>query len=165
MNLKFQVQMTVKYMHSFMLYHNYTRLSGIFSLMLGIVGVVMACTNALAGQLQGAAMGGFIALMFFVVTPVSIKNAAKRQVQQTKAFQKPLEYELTEEGIVTRQDEAEALTKWEEFRKVVQAGPIMILYITRVRAIIFPKECMGEQYQGIVAEIRKHMPAKQVKVK
>lgn len=165
MNPKFEVQMTKKYMFQFMIYHNYTKISGIFSLMLGLVGVFMGVVNAMDGQARGAILGFFIAVMSFVLVPVSIRSTAKRQVAQTKAFQKPLEYELTEEGVMTRQDEAEALTKWEEFQKVVSTGSILILYITRVRAIIFPKECMGEQYPAVLETLKNYMPEKRVKVK
>ena len=165
MNPKFEVQMTKKYMFQFMIYHNYTKISGIFSLMLGLVGVFMGVVNAMDGQARGAILGFFIAVMSFVLVPVSIRSTAKRQVAQTKAFQKPLEYELTEEGVMTRQDEAEALTKCEEFQKVVSTGSILILYITRVRAIIFPKECMGEQYPAVLETLKNYMPEKRVKVK
>ena len=58
-----------------------------------------------------AAMPAFIlAALFLVVTPVSLKGKAKTQVQRTKMFQKPLEYELSEEGVTVRQGELEVTT-------------------------------------------------------
>lgn len=164
MSVKIKVQMTVKYMYDFMLYHNYTRLNGILGVLLGVIGFAMGAVNAAEGRLQGAAIGFFVAIIFFIIVPVSIKNSARRQLVQTKAFQQPLEYEMNEDGVTVRQGEAEALTEWGEFRKVVRSRYSVVLYITRVRAIILPKECIGEQYGDMVKIISAHMPAKSVKL-
>ena len=80
-------------------------------------------------------------------------------------FQKPLEYEFTEEGITVRQDEMEATTKWDEIAKAVGTNQSVILYLNRVRAWIFPKECMGEQYVEILKMIHTHIPPKRVKIR
>ena len=57
------------------------------------------------------------------------------------------------------------MNKWEEFDKAVSTQKSVILYITRVRAIIFPKECMGEQYEEVLKMIHTHMPASKVKIR
>ncbi len=165
MNPKFEVQMSVKYMNDFMLYHNYSRMSGLFGAFLGAIGLFLGINSALGGDVQKAAVGFLVAVLFFVITPISIKNTAKRQIATTPAFKNPLEYEFTEEGVMVRQGEAEALTKWEEFEKAVSSNRSIILYITRVRALIFPKECMGEQYENVVRVISTHMPPKKVRIR
>lgn len=165
MNPKFEVQMSVKYMYDFMLYHNYSRLSGLFGAFVGAIGLLIGINNVLNGNVQESAIGFFVAILFFVITPISIKNTAKRQILSTPAFQNPLEYELIEEGVIVRQGEEEALTQWEEIDKAVNSNRSIILYITRVRAIILPKECMGEQYENVVRMISTHMPPKKVRIR
>lgn len=165
MSPKFEVQMSVKYMFDFMLYHNYTRLNGLLGVLVGVLGLFIGISNVIGGKAQESAIGFFVAVLFFVITPVSIKNSAKRQIGSTPAFANPLEYEFTDEGVVVRQCEEEALTKWEEFDKAVSSNCSIILYITRVRAIILPKECMGEQYANVVRVISTHMPPKKVRIR
>lgn len=44
-----------------------------------------------------------------------------------------------------------------------QHEPSVILYVTRMRALIFPRESMEEQYEAAVKMISTHMPPKNVK--
>ena len=87
------------------------------------------------------------------------------QVKNTPMFQKPLEYELTEEGITVRQGEQELKNSWGDFTKAVSTGKSVLLYMGRVRAMILPKECMGEQYEEVLKIIHTHMPPKKVKIR
>ena len=41
----------------------------------------------------------FLPQFFLVMTPLTLKSKAKAQVKTTPMFQKPITYELTEEGI------------------------------------------------------------------
>ena len=165
MSVKFNVKMTEEYMAHFMLYHNYTSFNGIFGLLLGIAGLIMAIKSFVEGDTQMMGIGFVVAVLFLFVTPSTTKSRAKMQVQNSKMFQKPLEYELTEDGITVRQDGVEATNKWDEFAKVISTKKIVVVYVNRVRALIFPRECMGEQYGAVVEMIRTHMPAKRVKIK
>lgn len=165
MSVKFNVKMTEDYMFDFMLYHNYTHLSGILGGVVGVLGAVLAIFNFIKGDTQTAGFALIIALLFLVVTPRTTKQRAKIQVQNSKMFQEPLEYEFNEEGIVVRQGELEAATSWDECYKAVSTKKSVIVYIARVRALIFPKECMGEAYDEAVKMIREHMPAAKVRIK
>ena len=80
-------------------------------------------------------------------------------------FQEPLEYEISEEGITVSQHEESALNEWKDFAKVVSTSKSLILYITRVRAIILPREAMGDDYMKVVEMISKNVPAKRVKIR
>ena len=163
MSVKFKVKMTEEYMTSFMFYHNYTRFSGVLSLVLGVGGIGLAVNAFMEGDTQSMALGFIIAVLFLIASPSTTKSRAKAQVKNSPMFQKPLEYELSEIGITVRQDEVEATNTWDEFMKVVSTKKLIVLYVNHVRALIFPKECMGEQYEEAVAIIRANMPAGRVK--
>ena len=165
MSVKFTVQMTEKYMYDFMLYHTYTRVSGILGAVLGVVGLVVGIQALLGGDTSSALMGFVIAVLFLVVTPRSMKARAKAQVSQTEMFQKPLEYELNETGVIVRQEEQEAVNEWSQIAKAVSTQKCVILYLTRIRALVLPKECMGEQYEAALQMIHTHMPASKVKIR
>ena len=163
MSAKFNVKMTEKYMHDFMVYHNYTHFSGIMGVVVGIISAGLTISNFISGDTQTAGITMIVALLFLVVTPSTTKKRAQMQVKNSPMFKEALEYEFDEEGIVIRQGEAEAKTHWEECVKVVSTKKSVIIYITTVRALILPKECMGDCYEEAVKMIRTHIPAKRIK--
>jgi len=165
MSIKFEVKMTDKYMYDYMLYHNYSHFSGLLGAIVGVLGLGIAINSIVVGDTQGAVPGMLVAILFLLVTPSTMRTKAKMQVQNTPAFRESLEYEITEEGIVVRQGEAEALNKWEDFMKAVSTQKSVIVYITRVRALILPKECMGNRYEEIVKMIHTHMLPSKVKIR
>lgn len=165
MSIKIQVKMTEKYMTDFMFYHNYTSASGIMALLAGLLSAAVAIQGFINGNMQNGLVWTLCTILFLVVNPHTLKSRAKAQVQNSEMFKKPLEYEFTDEGITVRQDEMEATTKWDEIAKAVSTNQSVILYLNRVRALIFPKECMGEQYVEVLKMIHTHMPPKRVKIR
>ena len=165
MSVKFQVQMTDKYMYDFMLYHNYTHASGLMSATAGVLCFAVFLTKIRNGEATTSIVWLMCAILFLIINPQSMKTRAKMQVKNTPMFQKPLEYELTEEGVVVRQDDQSEMITWEDFTKAVSTGKSVLLYIGRIRAIIFPKEYMGEQYEEVLKMIHTHMPPKKVKIR
>lgn len=165
MSVKFKVQMTEKYMYDFMLYHNYTSMSGLMGAVAGVLCLVVFTQNALKGEAGSSLMWLMCGILFLVISPYSMKNRAKMQVRNTEMFQKPLEYELAEEGVTVRQDDQEMTNAWSDFTKAVSTQKSVLLYLGRVRALIFPKECMGEQYEEVIKMIHTHMPPAKVKIR
>ena len=80
-------------------------------------------------------------------------------------FQKPLEYEVTEKGLTVTQNGQSAENTWDNIMRVVSTSKSLIIYITRMRAIILPKESMGDDYMAVVELISKNVPAKKVKIR
>lgn len=165
MSVKFEVKMTTKYMYDFMLYHQYTSFSGLLGAVIGALALTMGISTISKGDAQAAMPMLLVAVLFLIVTPFSMKSRAKMQVEKSEMFKNPLEYEFTEEGVYVRQDEQEVLNKWDEFSKAVSTQKSVILYISRMRAIIFPKECMGDKYEEVLKVIHTHMPPAKVKIR
>ena len=154
MSVKFEVKMTDKIMYDFLLYHTYTHMSGLLGAMIGVLALGMGINYMLSGDSMAAMPAFILAALFLVVTPVSLKGKAKTQVQR-----------LSEEGVTVRQGELEETNKWEDFSKAVSTNRAVILYVTRMRALIFPRESMEEQYEAAVKMISTHMPPKNVKIR
>ncbi len=165
MSVKFEVQMTDKYMYDFMLHHNYTHASGLMSAIAGVLCLAVFLTKISNGDVQSSLLWLMCAILMLIVNPQNMKSRAKMQVKNTPMFQKPLEYEIHEEGITVRQDDQEVKNTWEEFTKAVSTGKSILLYMGRIRAIILPKESMGAQYEEVLKMIHTHMPPKQVKIR
>lgn len=165
LSIKITVNMTDKIMFDFLLHHTYTHLSGLFGAFLGVVGLGLGIHSMMQGDTTMTYVGFLLAMMFLIVNPIQLKNRAKAQVKHSQMFQKPLEYEFTEEGIIVRQDGVEATSTWAEFEKAINTNQSIVLYITRMRALIFPKKSMGEEYEAIIKMIHTHMPPAKVKIK
>lgn len=165
MSVKIEVKMLPKYMCDFMFYHQYTHLSGLLGIGVGLIALGLGITTLLDGDAQAAMPMFLVAVLFLVVTPMTTRSRAKMQVEKSDMFKKPLQYEFTEEGVFVRQDELEVLNKWDEFTKAVSTKKSVVLYITRVRAIIFPKECLGDKYDDVVKMIQTHMSPAKVKIR
>lgn len=165
MSVKFDVKMTEEYMCDFVLYHNYTRASGIMSVIIGAVAAGVSIRYILDGDMQYFCVWLFCAILLLIVNPYTMITRAKSQVRNTEMFQNTLEYELTETSVIVRQGEAEATTEWTEVTKVVQTRKSVILYLGRVRALIFPKKCMGDAYGDVIKLIRAQVLPKNIKIR
>lgn len=165
MSVKINVKMTEEYMYDFMLYHNYTHMSGLMTAIAGVLCLAVFIQKLMGGDIQSSAVWLMCAILFLVVSPSSMKAKAKSQVNNTEMFQKPLEYEFTEKGIIVSQDDAKATMKWEEVTKAVSTQKSVILYLGRVRAQILPKACMGDQYEEVLKMIHTHISPNKVKIR
>ena len=163
MSVKMDVQMTPRAMYDFLLYHTYSHLSGLIGAIFGVVVLGLGIRAMAQGDYTAGMMFFFFAAVFLVMTPLTLKSKAKAQVKTTPMFQKPITYELTEEGITISQEDQQTEVKWEEFQKAVSTNRTLILYITR--ALVFPKEALGEQYTAAVQMISTHMAPAKVKIR
>ena len=152
MNIKFEVKMTKKAMFDFMLYTSYTSLSGIIGVIFGGVTLVLGIRQCMFGSYSTAATFFLFAAIFLIGNPLHLKARAAEQVMRSPMFQKPISYELNEEGIRISQDEQSVLNEWGDFRKAVSTGQSVIIYVTKVRALIFPRESTGRTVCGSSAD-------------
>ena len=165
MSVKINVDMKEEYMVDFMLRHTYRSFAGIAGLVIGVGAAMLAFSVLAKGDYQAAFPQLLIAFLFLFVTPRNTIKRAQQQVQKSEMFQNTLEYEFSEEGVTVRQNGVESLTEWGEFHKAIETQKSVILYVTRLRAIIFPKPCMVNEYPAVVKMIREHMPAAKVKIR
>ena len=142
-----------------------TSLSGIVGVIFGGVTLVLGIRQCMFGSYSTAATFFLFAAIFLIGNPLHLKARAAEQVMRSPMFQKPISYELNEEGIRISQDEQSVLNEWGDFRKAVSTGQSVIIYVTKVRALIFPRESLGEQYAAAVQMISTHMPAKKVNIR
>lgn len=165
MSIKFEVNMTDKIMYDFLLYHSYTSASGMLTTLVGVGCFILAVYKGANGESQSAILFAALGFMLLFSTPFTLKSSAKNQVKNTEMFKKPLKYEVTEKGISVTQDGESAENAWDNILKVVSTGKSLVIYITRVRAIILPKEAMGDDYPAVVELISKHVAPKKVKIR
>ena len=81
MSFRVQVKLDFKSLGQFLLYHYYTQVSGLFSLLLSILALVFAVWRWPVLTVQGKCVLILIALMFTVLQPLMILMRGKRQLQ------------------------------------------------------------------------------------
>lgn len=158
--------MTAKIMYNYVLQHTYTSIGGILGMVFGIVCLFWGIQKLAVGSLtQSVMVALFLGVMFVVVNPFMLWNKSRKQVKNTPSFQKPLSYELNDEGIVVSQDGQETKIAWDTVMKVTATNMSVIIYFSRMRAFILPKESLGENYANAVKLIYTHVANNKVKIR
>ncbi len=163
MTLKVEVQMTAKIMYNFMLHHTYTSLGGILMVCFGIVAVVVGVQSIGGGNSSSTLAYFMLGILFIIGNPIMLWNKAKQQVKRTPAFQKPLTYEFGEEGVTISQEKTSELIKWEQISKVSTTSTMALVYVSRVRAFILPKDAFKDQYADFVKMVSTNVEPSKVK--
>lgn len=147
--IEFQVKLQTKDLYRFTMRHTYVSIGGIFSLLIsfGCLGICVANFRQLVPSTIAVLL--IVAALFTVIQPVMLYGKCAAQVKRSKDIKDELSYILSEEGITVRQGEEEANIKWYQIRKVVYGGKGIYVYMSPVRAFIFPQECCGERYEEI----------------
>lgn len=156
--IEFQVKLQTKDLYRFTMRHTYVSIGGVFSLLVsfGCLGICLANFRQLVPSTIAVLL--IVAALFTVIQPVMLYGKCAAQVKRSKDIKDELSYILSEEGITVRQGEEEARIKWYQIRKVVYGGKGIYVYMSPVRAFIFPRESCGERYgeiQRMVGEMVK----------
>lgn len=143
--ISFSVQMTWKEIYKFTMYHTYHSFAGI----LGVVLSVMALANLIISfdklSDQSKTIMTIVAAWFLIFEPLRMLMRSKSQMKLSKAYKKPLDYTLNDEGITVSQDEESQTIEWSRLLKIVETKSQILVYSNRINAFIFPKECFSEQ--------------------
>lgn len=154
--IQFDVDLTVPDLYAFSMRHTYFSISGVFGLVISI-GSLLICALRYSVMDRTALVALIIiGLLFTVVQPLMLYSKAVAQRKQNKDINAPLHYRLGEEGIEVSQGEQSAFVNWYDVRKMVQTSKAIYLYMSPVRAFIFPKAQCGMQF-GKVADMIKTM--------
>jgi len=158
MELEFQTKMTANILYDYMLQHTYNSPAGILGSGVGAVLVVAAfgAHNFLYF------LGGLVLLLYL---PCSLFIRSLKQMQSTPAFQQPLSYKISEEGIRVSQGEQSQLQKWENMYRAVSTKSSIIVYTSKINAWIFPRKDMGAMAPKVIEMISTHMPAGKVRIR
>ncbi|MDE7232256.1 MAG: YcxB family protein [Lachnospiraceae bacterium] len=158
MEIEFDVKITPNILYDYMLQHTYSRLPGLMGTLVGVLLLFL-----FAGNRQPLIL--IIALVVLLYLPWTLFLRAATQAKSNPAFQKPLHYKLTEEGIQVSQDETVEQMAWEGMVKAISTPKSIVVYTTAVNACIFPKKDLGDRKYKVIEIISTHMPSKKVKIR
>ena len=156
--IELEVKIDSKDLYDYMLRHTYNSASGIVGSCAGALLVVLAI---LTGQWLYLVFG----LILLLYLPWTLFLRSKQQALTNPSFQKPLHYQLSDEGLTISQGEESIQYLWSDMHKAVSTGRSIILYTSPVNATIFPKEQMGDKKTAVIEMISTHLPANKVKIR
>lgn len=155
--IQFDVELSVSDLYIFSMRHTYYSLSGIFGLVLSIACLIICAVRY--EKLDGSAILALllIGVLFTIVQPIMLYFKACTQRMRNKDINAPLHYYINESGIQVSQGEQQVDVPWYEVRKMVQGKNAVYLYMSPVRAFIFPEKQCGGQYKELLTLIRTMM--------
>lgn len=163
MKAKFEIQITTGSMYRFLMYHAYHEISGRFSIVAGIV-LLALYAWALSGESVNSWIYLLFSILFFVYQPWTLYTQAAKQAKLNPVFKKPLEYFVSDDGIVVTQGKESNEAKWENVLKVRETKQSILVYTHPKSAFIWVKAQMGAQEPAVRELICAHVDAKKVKL-
>lgn len=149
--INFDVTLRTKDLFRFTMRHTYFSISGIFSLLISF-GSLIACIATIGKYaLSTTIVLLVIGLLFTVVQPCMLYMKCSVQVKKSENVNAALHYILSEEGITIQQDKQQAKVHWYEIRKRILTKQAVYLYMSPVRAFIFPQDQCNGQFHDVVA--------------
>ena len=163
--ISFDIKVTKKELANFMLYHNYHSLQGIIGLIISFGALVLLILRWDTLEIAQFALLVLLTLMFTVISPVILVRKASAQEKRNKSFEKPITYELGEEGFSLIQGEERVDLEWRNVYKIVDTGKSLVLYISTVRAFIWPKAQIKDVRAALDAMIAAYVESRKIKYK
>jgi len=149
------ITISTKDMFYFCMRHNYACFSGVFSLFISLGALLVLILRY--GYLDGTGrlLLLLVALLFTVVQPLQLFFKAANQVHANPMFREPIRYVFREDGLSLSQNGQTGFLAWNQVMKIVDSSAYFIIYVTRIRAYIFPKDQIGDP-ERIRGHIRRY---------
>lgn len=150
MSLKLDVKMDMKSLSGFLLYHNYVRVAGGFSVLISLgalAGLIVKWDVWMASQ---KVMLVILALLFTVIQPLMLLYRGSRRLQ-SEDYQKPFHYEFNEDGIVISQGDLRQESAWRDVRKIVYRKNAIYVYMSTVSAFVLPREQCDGRFEELIS--------------
>lgn len=147
MKIKFDIRLQAKDLYAFNLYQNYFGgLSGVFSVIIGILFLVMAGNAFQKGQYGYTAIYVLASIAVIGYTPILLRGRARIAIATNESLSSVLHYEIDEKAIHVKQKDEAADLPWGDVYKVVSTRSVVLIYTNRINAYIIPKDQLGEKY-------------------
>ena len=155
--VEFDIRLTAGELFAFTMHHTYSSASGIAGLVISIGSLVLCAvrfkhfdsTTIMALVITG--------LLFTVIQPVMLYWKSRVQVKKNESINDNLHYKISEEGIEVSQGEQQAFVKWYEVRKRKITKNAMYIYMSPIRAFIFPESQCKSGFNDAVKLVKDMM--------
>lgn len=137
------VQVTVKTktldLFRFMLFHGYSKISGIVTLIFSVVSLFMLPVSIFIWHDNFVtAAFALLVIIYLIMTPLNMLSQAKRQVMSNPVFKNPITYHISEEIFEVQQYTGKVRLYWKQIQKVVKTPYDYLFYVNKDQAFVMP---------------------------
>ena len=158
MSIQIQVKLDLKSLGRFLIYHYYTQVSGIISVIISAAALAGLILRWSQWPLMQKGILIVLALMFTVLQPVMLVWRGNKQLQ-SEEFQEPFHYVFDDNGVTISQKRDMQQFTWEDVRKIRYRKDAMYVYMSTVSAFVIPSEQCDGQFEKLV-QLSKEKKAK-----
>lgn len=152
MDISFDVKLQAEDLYRFNIYQTYRGIQGWISIVLGIIGFVMAGVTWNEAERLYTILYIAMGLLFWFYLPVTLWFRSKATLKTNVVLAGVLHYAVSEDSIRVTQGEESGELPWDAIYKIVSDKKQILIYSTRINAYIIPRQQIGDQY-GAFAEL------------
>lgn len=159
---KIEVKLTVEDIFFFLLRHSFSTWQGKLTWGLGVAALIGApVVAAVWKDAFTAIIFLLVALIYLVISPLSLYTNAKRQMISNSVFKNKIIFTIDSEMLQIKQYTGEAKLFWHQLEAMDLNGKSYLLYVNSKQAFILPKRCIAEED---AADLEKLLKEKQVEM-
>ncbi len=163
--IKISVSMKFSNMYDFLLHYNYKGFAGMIGPAFSILALGALCISYSVLSKGQITLLMIASLLFTVINPLLIALKAAKQIKLNPTFRDPLFYTLDEEKITVSQNEESLPMPWKDVIEVMETRCNITVYLSKVRALVLPKEDIGTQLPEVKELIRRSVQHGKVRLK
>lgn len=158
--IEFDVQMKVETLYDFKIHNAYKQAITILATCAG-----MLLWFLFLSKQQTHILYPVLGSLLILYVPFTALQNALVQSKLTPAFQRPLHYKLSDEGIEISQDDQTEKMTWDQVLKATGNRKSIFVFTSRNAAFIFPRKCMGDNTAEVIALIARNVPTAKMKIR
>lgn len=153
---KIDVKLTVEDIFFFLLRHSFSTLQGKLTWGLGVAALIGAPIVAAVGKDAFTAIVFLlVALIYLVISPLSLYTNAKRQMISNSVFKHKIMFTMDSEMLQIKQYTGEVKLFWHQLDSIHLNGKAYLLYVNNKQAFILPKRCIAEEHAAELENLLK----------
>lgn len=139
------VNTTTKDLYRFMLYHAYSKLSGMITLIFGIGSLIVLPIAYFSWHDNLVSIVLLLVVfMYLILTPINMLSQAKRQVMGNPVFKNPITFVITRKQFEAKQYTGNLTLLWGQLYKVAMTRKNYLFYVNDQQAFVMPKDSVAE---------------------
>lgn len=162
--LRLDIKIEEKDMADFILRHNYSSPSGWIGVLISIAAIVLLIVRFDVMDMTTRFAMIVIGALFIVVNPILLVSKAKKQVRNNPMFATPITYILSDDVIAIEQNGEQLTIPWTDIRVVKSSKKAIVVYVTRVRALLWPTTQIEAQYDDILKLLNEKLGTARVRI-
>ena len=152
------VQVTVKTktmdLFRFMVFHAYSSLSGIITMLFGLGSLVMLPITYFVWKDTVVSIILFmVVLIYVIITPLNMLSQSKRQVISNPVFKNPITYHISEEIFEVQQYTGTVRLYWNQLYRIKKTPFDYLFYVNDQQAFIVPQKSMQDDEKKTLDQI------------